>query len=327
MFWKAYYYEKIHMTSIREKFFQSTDNKVWTELLSSIFGGVDIIIDTLGDFSGTLEIRDIADLNLVAVTSTPAQVLHDCTLKRFTEQERFLVKTQLLGQSQIVVGDHRITLNEGDFLICDNARSYTLNFKHTTTILSIPIPAKMLRRFHAHPEDLAFIKVDRKIAANQIISDFIKSMWQTKPSNKLLHQAERYRDIYFDLLVMGFENADTVHGSISSVQSEHLERCKNFIETNFDDDELDIDQIAKGCAISKRYLHSISSVAGMSVSNYMITIRLDHAAQMLRKQRFKKLSISEILYDCGFKSTAHFSRAFKSRFNETPTSYRKKKYY
>ena len=80
--------------------------------------------------------------------------------------------------------------------------------------------------------------------------------------------------------------------------------------------------ISTACSISKRYLHSIFSVSGMSVSNYIIAVRLDHAAQMLRSTRFKQLSVSEIAYDCGFKSSAHFARVFRARFNEPPSTYR-----
>ena len=107
------------------------------------------------------------------------------------------------------------------------------------------------------------------------------------------------------------------------MQADHLERCKTYINDNFKNEDLDVERLAKACFISKRYLHSIFSGAGMTVSSYIIAVRLDYAARILRSTGFQQFSVSEIAYESGFKSSAHFARAFKSRFDETPTNYRR----
>jgi AraC-like DNA-binding protein len=311
------------MNASEEYVLTSTNPAEWAETLSKTFGGLELKAYTPNHFKATMRIRTMANLNLAMVDSTPARVWHDGAAHSFSERERFLVKTQLVGSSRINVGEVCACLSEGDFLICDNARSYSLEFDESTEILSIPIPEKLLGRFHAHPEDLAFIRADRRVAANQVISDFIKSLWASRTLEDTPLQAKRLRDTYFDLLVMGFENVDVNRKHISTVQADHLERCKNYIDAHYEDENLDVDMISSNCLISKRYLHSIFSVSGMSVSNYIIAVRLDHSAQMLRSRRFQQFSVSEIAYECGFKSSAHFARVFRARFNEPPSIYRK----
>jgi AraC-like DNA-binding protein len=302
----------------------SNDPIEWAETLSKTFGKVELKAYTPNNFNATMRVRTMAHLNLAMVSSTPAKVWHDGSVNSFSETERFLIKTQLAGNSRIKLGEEYACLSEGDFLICDNARSYSLEFDESTEILSIPIPEKLLGRFHAHPEELAFIRADRRVAANQVISDFIQSLWSSRTLEDTPMQAKKLRDTYFDLLVMGFENVDVNRKHISTVQADHLERCKNYIDANYEDENLDVDVISSNCLISKRYLHSIFSVAGMSVSNYIIAVRLDHAAQMLRSARFQQFSVSEVAYECGFKSSAHFARVFRARFNEPPSAYRKR---
>lgn len=58
---------------------------------------------------------------------------------------------------------------------------------------------------------------------------------------------------------------------------------------------------------------------GMSVSDYIINMRLGEAS---RRLVYTKMSISEICYECGFNNVSHFSRCFRERKNCTPSEFR-----
>lgn len=62
-----------------------------------------------------------------------------------------------------------------------------------------------------------------------------------------------------------------------------------------------------------------SSHAGKGVSEYIIDVRLGHAAQLLLEN---KLTVAEICYDCGFNTISHFNRSFKKHKGCTPTEFR-----
>jgi AraC-like DNA-binding protein len=59
---------------------------------------------------------------------------------------------------------------------------------------------------------------------------------------------------------------------------------------------------------------------GYSVRQYLIKLRIDMAAVMIRKTELK---ISEIMYRVGFRDAAHFYRMFKKITDFSPTRYRK----
>jgi len=61
-------------------------------------------------------------------------------------------------------------------------------------------------------------------------------------------------------------------------------------------------------------------VVGQAPLSYLITWRLDRAAESLR---YGRASVSEIAANVGYTSDAAFSRAFKGRYDMSPTQWRK----
>jgi len=310
----------------KQTFFETSNFDEWKTTIKNTFGGLEINATDASVFKGSMEVCKLSDINFVMATSTPAKLWHPGTIGSFSENERFLVKTQFVGHSTIKFGANVVKLSPGDFLICDNSKNYSLEFDEETSILSIPLPLEILGRFHAKPVNLAFKRPDNALAVNKIISDYIQSLWSARSMQAANTHSDRLIEHYFDLLVMGYEVSDDLEITISSTQHAHLERCKKFIEDNLQNEFLTPTIVAQEFQISKRYLFSIFANAGLTVSAYIISQRLDRSAQMLRSHRFEKLTVSEIAFDGGFKSAAHFSRAFKTRFHESPSQYRKRRY-
>ena len=62
-----------------------------------------------------------------------------------------------------------------------------------------------------------------------------------------------------------------------------------------------------------------SAMFGMSVSEYMLELRLKKASELLAKSR---LPISEIANSCGYSNQGRFAKIFKSRYGMLPLEYR-----
>ena len=58
---------------------------------------------------------------------------------------------------------------------------------------------------------------------------------------------------------------------------------------------------------------------GKTVSDYMIDIRLGHAARLLVDS---PTSVAEICYNCGFNNISNFNRIFKKKKGCSPTAFR-----
>ncbi|WP_240485163.1 AraC family transcriptional regulator [Aestuariibacter salexigens] len=87
---------------------------------------------------------------------------------------------------------------------------------------------------------------------------------------------------------------------------------------------LSLEIISEHCHFSPFHFHRIFSGAmNETLNNYIARRRLEKAANFLVFKRDK--SITEIAYDCGFSSSANFSRAIKQYFGYTPKEIRQPK--
>jgi AraC-like DNA-binding protein len=69
--------------------------------------------------------------------------------------------------------------------------------------------------------------------------------------------------------------------------------------------------------MSRVQLHrKLKALSGKSASNYLRSVRLNKAKQMIEEQ---KGNISEIAYSVGFSSPQYFSRSFKEEFGFPPS--------
>ncbi|MFT4061939.1 MAG: substrate-binding domain-containing protein [Edaphocola sp.] len=93
-----------------------------------------------------------------------------------------------------------------------------------------------------------------------------------------------------------------------------------FIEQNYENEQLNVDEICKALRVSKVQLYrKTKSLLNISVNEYLIDTRLKKAKYLLAST---KLTISEIAFKVGFSTPAYFSTCFKSKFKTTPKEFR-----
>ena len=105
-------------------------------------------------------------------------------------------------------------------------------------------------------------------------------------------------------------------------QSALFRRILEFMESNYTDCELTPEKVAAANGISVRYLHSLFNQAGITVSKWIWERRLKACRQDLLDPNMGHMRVSQIAFHRGFNDPAHFSRAFKSRFDITPSKLR-----
>jgi AraC family transcriptional regulator len=80
-------------------------------------------------------------------------------------------------------------------------------------------------------------------------------------------------------------------------------------------------ELADVACFSDFHFHRIfTAVSGETLSNFTNRLRLEKAARLLR---YSEQSLTEIALDCGFSSSATFSRAFRSGYDTSPSQFRK----
>lgn len=148
----------------------------------------------------------------------------------------------------------------------------------------------------------------------------------TKPFNahelklrvrNLLAQRERMRERFRRELTI--EPADI---TVTSMDEAFLKKVMAAVEAHIDQPAFVAGSLAQKAGLSPRQLtRKLRALTGQSPREFIRTIRLKRAAQLLQKNAG---TVTEICFEVGFQSIAHFAKAFRKQFEVTPSQFRKK---
>jgi AraC family transcriptional regulator len=109
----------------------------------------------------------------------------------------------------------------------------------------------------------------------------------------------------------------------AALQNYHarMQRVLDFIDQHLDGD-LDLDTVSRIAAFSKFHFHrQFTATFEISVHRYVQLARMKRASNRLVAAGAE--SVTEIAMDAGYDSPDAFARAFRQRFGQSPSSFRK----
>jgi signal transduction histidine kinase/DNA-binding response OmpR family regulator len=106
----------------------------------------------------------------------------------------------------------------------------------------------------------------------------------------------------------------------TSLDEELINNALTVIEKNMDNSAYSVDDLASALSLSRRQLsRKFQSIIGLSPHEFIRSVRLKRAAQLLKDTQY---NISEISDRVGFGNIKYFNQNFKEEFGVTPTQYR-----
>lgn len=106
---------------------------------------------------------------------------------------------------------------------------------------------------------------------------------------------------------------------VESEDEKLMLRITEYIESNIDSPSLTVEEMSKQVYMSRGSLYTkILSLTGETPVEFIRSIRLKKAADLLENSDMK---IAEIGYAVGFATPNYFARAFKTKFNISPSEY------
>src|SRR5262245_9402533 len=102
--------------------------------------------------------------------------------------------------------------------------------------------------------------------------------------------------------------------------AQRINRVIDHLRGNLDR-QMKLEELAKVACFSEFHFHRIfSAVSGETLNSFTNRLRLEKAARLLR---YSDQSLTDIALDCGFSSSATFSRAFRASYDTSPRQFRK----
>jgi len=119
------------------------------------------------------------------------------------------------------------------------------------------------------------------------------------------------KDILLEPKEITFESTDEIF----------LQKAMKIIEKNLSNSNFNVNSFTDKIHMSQSVLYrKIKVLTGQSISEFIRTIRLKRASQLLSETN---MSIPDIAYNIGFNDLKYFRSCFKRTFNKTPLQYRK----
>ena len=119
---------------------------------------------------------------------------------------------------------------------------------------------------------------------------------------------------------MSIESALTPKTRANGEYAQRINRVIDYLRKNLHR-QVKLEELAKVACFSEFHFHRIfGAVSGETLKSFTNRLRLEKAARLLR---YTSQKLTVIALECGFPSSATFSRAFRSGYGTSPSQFRK----
>ena len=257
---------------------------------------------------GTLEVADIAWLQVARITAARHRVTHEPST---AFAPAVAVVLQITGKSIIEQNGSTVRLAPGHWSVCDSTLPYLLTSPGASQRVLLLIPHDSL---------------DDDIDIDEIA---IRSFSGTAGVGRLVFGIAGW--LVEELTSVTSERADVLAKTITQIINLAIheksarrsaepargtlgDRIRAYVADHLRDPHLSLDSIAKHLNSSKRSLHRAVSTSSSSIHDLIWHQRLDRCRRDLLDPSRSRQTIAEIAHSWGFKNFTHFSQAFRERF-------------
>ena len=200
----------------------------------------------------------------------------------------------------VIISDVMMPGKDG-YMLCENIKEH----QATSHIPVILLTAK------ANQEDK--LKGFGSGADDYIVKPFNSEELRLKINNIIATRA-KYQ-AFFSNGNKGLENVPTYN----SVDDNFLKKIHLVLEKNISESTLDHKVLSEEIGMSRAQLYrKLKALTNMSVHELIRLHRLEKSVELLRDQG---LTVSEVMYQVGFKNHSYFTKCFKEKYGVTPTDY------
>lgn len=228
------------------------------------------------------------------------------------------------GEGKFFCDNKEYILKEKDaFLIePDIMTFYQANFKNPWTYIWIGFQGKQVEEYLSRMGK-GYHNPIFHIPEKEKVYDLFEKILHTDSSGirqEFLRQSLLYQ--LFSYLSFNTLYTNSMIHSDEMRENHYLVRAIEFIQNNYYHC-IHVTDVADYLGISRNYLFTLfKNSIGHSPQEYIIYLKLSRACNLLNDSGY---NIENIAYSCGYDDLSTFSRAFKKRYNITPSGYRKLK--
>jgi AraC-like DNA-binding protein len=226
----------------------------------------------------------------------------------------YLLALHVHGTAHALQEGREVRLGPGDFTLIDSRRPYSIVF---------PGPGAFEHLIYQVPRACLDARRDVASIAGQLVSPFLQKLAGSANGPRGDAEARVFVDSGLDLAVSALRSAAGYQDCLDPRRRAAAGLLKDFALAHLGEPSLSPEVVASGCYVSVRQLHRLFAREGLTFGEWVREQRLRRCRDDLTDVRLGHLSVADIAGRWGFRSAAHFSRAFQARYGTTPTSSRR----
>jgi AraC-like DNA-binding protein len=181
------------------------------------------------------------------------------------------------------------------------------------TTIGLTVPAKVFRTYLPEPEKAVGVRFSGKSGLSKIVSYLLLTMWEYAEEDTFEKIAVELAHNLLGILSTCCQVYSERPQAPTTNTAAKRDAIKRIINQNLHKPDLCVGEIAKLSGLSVRYVQRLFSEEEHTASEYIRQQRLEGCKKQLADPTWLHHSITEIAFNWGFNSSAHFARVFKAQ--------------
>jgi AraC-like DNA-binding protein len=291
----------------------------WRDLICDTFVQLTAAPVRPGDFTGQIAHAEAGGLEISTVCAGGQQVRRTPQLIARASEQYLLASIQTRGRGRVEQDGRVAMLEPGAMALYDSTRPYTLHFDDAfeQVVVQVPLVDILAECGLRDAGQVTAVNLANRGPVG-VVARFFQGLSQTYAADPggAAAVAAHGRGLFASVLTLATGHPLREHPASSLAR----ERARAFLRSRHSDPDLCVDDIARGCLVSRRSLYRLFETDPGGVSGILRRVRIEHAQALLRVDPFR--SVESIASACGFAGERQFYRVFRQETGHTPGEFR-----
>lgn len=296
---------------------------LWSHELKDLYSPLRVQIHRGETFRARMWGESLASVGLFRIAASPHTIRRTRAEVDATGPQSVFLSMLLRGRLAGCQHDREFVLEPGDIVAHDSCYPSSRWASEPFDLLVLKVPKTLLGTHCARVERLTAIKLPGKDGLPRLAGRFFTGTAAGLADGSIASDDVGLAEILTDLVRRLYDDADVAPSERPRSRAEILTHATAYIEAHLGDPELDPEQIARACYISKRYLYGVFAASGRSVCESIRAARLERCRRDLLDPGLADQPISVIATRWGLPSASHFSRLFRAVYGVSPRELRR----
>jgi AraC-like DNA-binding protein len=295
----------------------------WQGAICDVYVNVDVEAERRSDYQGFIREARFGAVTMTDVLLSEQRISRRKRHIAKLDKDCYYVEFVQQGKINVLQSGRSFVTNAGVGAIFSASEAYDLECIGKVRSLYLEIPRnEFAERFRKDRIPVASTMATGR-GLGRIAAEFCSTLALEGTTLDVPARA-RLGEELMDVLALALDMGETEDLSANqTVQKIRLRSVQTWIEEHLADPDLSLEKVAKNNGISLRHLHYLFRLTDMSASEWIWDRRLQRCYDVLTRRELRSLSVTEVAYQLGFKSSSHFSTAFRRKFGISPSDIRK----